>query len=230
MDISSRFSLTDFLAYLFPGILSAVGFYCLLLLASIRVTLENSPKDLTLGVLFLVFSYILGVILSGVIELIANSFRLFYKPTIPLLGFEEDLKKAFRDVFHLKQEIEWARPQFYLCRSVVFEYMPNAVQIIQRQSSLRQLRMNMLPSIFIWMSVGIAWGINMITNGKQSFGFGLILASVLLAILLFAITVDRMRSNDRREQRETYSAFLAGYETGLFKKEKRPTPKATPQI
>ena len=177
-----------------------------------------------------VFSYILGVVLSGVTEMIVNSFGLSYKGTIPLAGFEQELKKAFLEVFHFKKEIEWTKPQFYLCRSIVFEYMPIAVQVIQRQSSLRQLRMNMLPSIFIWMFAGIAWGINMINNGGQPLGLGLILTSVVLAILLFVLTIDRMRSNERREQREIYSAFLAGFHTGLFRKERRPISKATPQI
>jgi len=61
-------------------------------------------------------------------------------------------------------------------------------------------------------------------------GLGLILTSVVLAILLFVLTIDRMRSNERREQREIYSAFLAGFHTGLFRKERRPISKATPQI
>jgi hypothetical protein len=65
MDISKQFSFTDFLAYLFPGIVSVLGIYFLLLLSPAENLLGKVPLDITTGILFLVISYVVGVIFSG---------------------------------------------------------------------------------------------------------------------------------------------------------------------
>lgn len=222
MDISSRFSLADFLAYLFPGIFGTMGLYYLLMLTPLRQSLVNFSTDLTTGILFLAFSYIFGVILSGFTEIFASGFR---HKSIPLSGFEEEIKKAFKAVFDAKEISEWTRVHYYLCRSIVFEYMPNAFQTIQRQSGLRQLRMNMLPSTIIWFVAGIAWGWDIINNGVRQWGITLIIISSVFWTSFFIVTINRMKSNDQRETRETLSAFLAGYKAGLFDKVKRSVSK-----
>ena len=171
MDISNHFSLADFLAYLFPGIFGTMGIYSLLMLTPLSQSLINIPTDLTTGILFLGLSYILGVVLSGFTEIFTSQFR--YK-TIPLVGFEEEIEKAFKIIFDVKKLDGWTRAHFYLCRSLVFEYMPNAFQTIQRQSGLRQLRMNMLPSTLIWILAGIGWGWRIINDGMRQWGIKLI--------------------------------------------------------
>ncbi len=218
MDISSRFSLADFLAYLFPGIFGTTGLFLLLMLTPLRPSLITFPTDLTAGILFLAFSYIFGVILSGFVEIFTKRMA----NTIPLSGFEEEVKNAFKVVFGIKNLNEWTKVHLYLCRSLVFECMPNASQTIQRQSGLRQLRMNMLPSAIIWFAAGIGWGWSMINNGIQQWGIALIIFSPVFLILFFLVTINRMKSNDQRETRETLSAFLAGYKAGLFKNQNRP--------
>ncbi len=217
MDISSRFSLADFLAYLFPGIFGTTGLFLLLMLTPLKSSLITFPTDLTTGILFLAFSYIFGVILSGFTEIITKRSA----NNIPLSGFEEEVKKAFQAVFSIKNLNEWTKVHFYLCRSLVFEYMPNASQTIQRQSGLRQLRTNMLPSAIIWLFAGIGWGWSMINNGLQQWGITLMIFSPILCALFFIVTINRMRSNDQRETRETLSAFLAGYKAGLFKNQNK---------
>jgi hypothetical protein len=165
MDISSRLSLVDFLAYLFPGIVGALGIYLLLLLTPLASILSAIPKDLATGVVFLGVSYILGVILSGFSEMVLREQearrRGGAKDKIYLPGFERNVIDAFQAIFtidHTNKQ-EWSTTHFYLCRALVTEYMPNAAQVIQRQSSLRQLRMNMTLPILIWLCVGVGWGI-----------------------------------------------------------------------
>jgi hypothetical protein len=225
MDISSRFSLADFLAYLFPGIFALTAFFFLVMLTPLSTSLANLPTDLTAGILFLVFSYITGVVISGFAEIFTNRFRHKSDFLIPLKGFEQDIKAAFKDVFDIKDDIEWTRVHFYLCRSIVFEHMPNEIQGIQRQNSLRQLRMNMLLPILFWVIAGCSWGWKFYASGTREWGVVLIFASIILGIMLFRVTVDRMQNNDAREVRETLSAFLAGYKTGLFLKQKQPGVK-----
>jgi len=54
MDLSKQFSLTDFLAYFFPGVFAAVGLYLLIRLTPIQTALI--PPDITTGIVFLTIS------------------------------------------------------------------------------------------------------------------------------------------------------------------------------
>jgi len=65
MDISKQFSFTDFLAYFFPGIISGLGIYFLLILTPAQHLLSKVSLDITTGILFVVFSYVIGVVISG---------------------------------------------------------------------------------------------------------------------------------------------------------------------
>ena len=94
--------------------------------------------------------------------------------------------------------------------------MPNALSPIQRQSGLRQLRMNLLPSIFIWGGVGIGWGLKMAYEGN-GLGIVLLIAALVFGWIFARLNINRMRSNEWREVREVLTAFLAGYRTGAFK-------------
>jgi uncharacterized membrane protein YfcA len=217
MDISSRFSLTDFLAYLFPGVFTATGFYFLLRLTPLEASLANFQTDLNTGILFLVISFILGVIVSGIAEILTKSIRHKNDAQLPLIGLEKDVKRAFKSVFGGKENFEWTRTHFYLCRSIITQYMPNEIQGIQRQSSLRQLRMNLLPSIVIWIFAGLGWGWRIFKSFSENWGILLIATSIILGTATFMITINRMKNNDEREIRETLVAFLIGFKTGLFK-------------
>ncbi len=222
MDISSRFSLIDFLAYLFPGMLGTLGIYLLLFLTPLKDTLANLPKDFTVGILFLALSYVLGVIFSGFAELLMREWKIRrhggLKERINLQGFEGEVSQAFKNIFEITKEDEanWSIAHYYLCRSLVLEYMPKAAQVIERQSSLRQLRMNMIPSILIWLAVGASWGYK-ILGDLTTWGIVLIVFSVSLSSIILIIIVNRMNSNEEREVRETLTAFIAGNKAGAFK-------------
>lgn len=227
MDISSRFSLIDFFAYLFPGIAGTLGLLMLLLLTPLKSTFNLLSADLSSGILFLTVSFIMGVVFSGFSEIAIKwrepEARASIKSSIPFNSFQNDLLEAFRDELKLNRDdnVQWSRDHFYLCRSLVFEKMQNCSQLIQRQSGLRQLRMNMTFPIIIWFTVGISWGINNITNGDRFWGITLIFVSISLVLPTFLMIVNRMDSNERREVREVLTAFLAGHKTGLFSKSEK---------
>jgi|GEM_PF-3131722 len=224
MDISSRFSSIDFFAYLFPGIAGTLGLLVLLSLTPLKGTLNILSADLSTGILFLTVSFIMGVAYAGFSEIAIKwrepEARASIKISIPLTEFEDEIRKAFHDVLKLnrKEKVQWSKDHFYLCRSLVFEKMPNCAQLIQRQIGLRQLRMNMTFPIIIWFVVSVAWGIKNITNNNLFWGITLIIVSVSLVIPTFLMIINRMDSNERREVREVLVAFLAGYKTGMFDK------------
>jgi hypothetical protein len=224
MDFSNRFSLVDFLAYLFPGVVATLGLYILLLLTPLKDMLRHLSADLATGILFLIVSFILGVVFSGFSEIAIKwrepEDRARIKSSIPLVNFENDIVSAFRDILKPNQEnaAQWSKEQFYLCRSLVIERMPNCAQLIQRQIGLRQLRMNLAFPMIIWFFAGLGWGIHQISNSEYFWGVILIAVSVSFVIPAFIMILNRMDSNERREVREVLSAFLAGYRMGIFDK------------
>ncbi|HSS21215.1 MAG TPA: hypothetical protein VLL54_14170 [Pyrinomonadaceae bacterium] len=227
MDISSRFSPVDFFAYLFPGIAGTLGLLALLSLTPLKGTFDTLSADLSTGILFLAVSFIMGVVSSGFSEIAIKwrepEARASIKTSIPLDNFQDAIFDAFRDALKLDQEdkIEWSKDHFYLCRSLVFERMQSCGQLIQRQIGLRQLRMNMTFPIVIWFAVGIAWGIHNIANKSLFWGMTLIVVSTSLVIPTFLMIVNRMDSNERREVRETLTAFLVGHKAGMFDKSEK---------
>ncbi len=218
MDISSRFSLVDFLAYFFPGIFGTIGIYVLLLLTPLQNALTLVKVDLAIGVLLLALCYVIGVILSGFSEIVVKKFGSRFKVKASLLvpGFEERIIVYFNDFIGIDDKKgEWSLADFYICRSIVLDVMPNAAQMIQRQSSLRQLRLNLIPTIVIWFFAGVGWGIHLI----NSWGTPLMIASFLISMITIVTLLERMQSNEAREVREVLTAFIAGYKAGLFQKD-----------
>ena len=213
MDIGNRFSLEDFLAYFFPGVTASLGIYILIQITSVSNSLLSLTADITTGIIFFVLSYILGVIVSSFAEILFSKIKS-HKDVIPL---NDELKKitiaTFRDFFKVPKDtkIEWSRDHFYLCRSVVYERVPNVLPFLQRQSSLRQLRISLIPTLFIWLLVGIVWGIQNIMDSYIIIGSITIVSSILIFIAITLITINRARSNEWREVREVLTAFSASY-------------------
>lgn len=231
MDISKQFSLTDFLAYFFPGLFSTLGLYLLVRLTPLSSSLNALPSDLTSGLIFLALSYILGVIFSGFSMSLTEWMEKIQKhqdvwDTLQPEQFQEELLHAFRDVFNPGKEngIQWSREHFYLCRSLVIEKMPVVAQRAERQSSLRQIRRNLIFPILIWFIVGVAWGLNTINQGKPDWGISLIILSALVSFFTLWATIARMYNNEKREVRRFLIAFLAGYKAGIFENESKKKP------
>jgi hypothetical protein len=70
--------------------------------------------------------------------------------------------------------------------------------------------------------LGLSYIIGVILSGFSE--IGLIIGSVILALINLGTIFNRMMSNDRREVRETLAAFVAGYKAGAFDQAKERTP------
>ncbi|HXQ36189.1 MAG TPA: hypothetical protein VN843_19395 [Anaerolineales bacterium] len=227
MDLSKQFSLTDFLAYFFPGLFAVVGLYLLILLTPIQTALI--PADITTGIVFLAISYVVGIVLSGFSEWIEKTIERNTRQSIPIDGFQDDVVTAFNDIFdkNTSETMQWSQTHFFLCRSLILEKMPAIAQVILRQSSLRQLRRNLLLPIIIWLLAGIAWGTWNTLNGHRLWGFLVVVLSIIVSTVSYLVTVARMRQNEEREVREVLTAFLVGYRTGLLARVQAPTSQTS---
>lgn len=224
MDIGNKFTLVDFLAYLFPGIVSALGLFVLLLRTPLKRLLFPISPDWATGVLVLVVSYVLGVLLSGFAEIAVKRINRMMRhqwsrASISPKAFEAEIRAAF-DALVDKPQSAWSAENFYVCRSLVFQVMPAVAPFIQRQGSLRELRMNLLPAITVWLVAGLVWGGWAFGHGLLGWGYALTIGSTVSWIVVGGVLVDRMNRNEAREVREVFTAFLAGYKSGLFDKAK----------
>lgn len=223
MDIGSRFSLEDFLAYFFPGVIGALGIYCLLLLTPFGPDLPALSEGITTGIIFFVISYIIGVICSGFSEMIYSGKRSS-KDSILLHDDRKNLVlDAFQDMFGLlvTEAGKWNREHYYLCRSMVSARLPGAQANIQRQASLRQLRINLLVPLFIWWIVGITFGIHRWSGGSTFEGIAVVALSTVLFFAILLNTINRAQSNEAREVREVLTAFVSDYQMKIEKEREK---------
>jgi hypothetical protein len=200
MNITERFSFEDFLAYFFPGVTALSGIYCGIKLIAPQIIIIKLSVNLFESLLFFIVSYILGVILSGISEIIVSQFKS-YKESISSID-------SFNKVFPKKAitDSKWTLEHYYLCRSFIYKISPEIIPIIQRQSGLRQLRINLLPIYFIFLIEGIIICTIKLVDQKLML-VGAIILLMIIFIVLLTITVERARSNERREVREVLKSL-----------------------
>jgi hypothetical protein len=178
--------------------------------------------DITTGILFLVISYVVGVIFSGFSSNLVKVIEKLQKykdvrKTIPFDDFRDDVLKAFQDVFGHTPESKsnWSRTHYYLCRSLVSEKMPTIGSRADRQSNVALFRRNLVSPIFVWFITGTAWGISL-TSSNLEWGLLLIVATILASFFSIKTTVDRLHDGESRETREVLLGFLAGHKAKMF--------------
>jgi hypothetical protein len=222
MEIGGQFSLEDFLAYFFPGILSTLGIFVILLYSPIKFTELINEFALVIFLILLSISYSVGVLFAGLSEKIFRNADIKGKFPKRIEKFENELMKAFRTTFDLgDKEIIWGPDTYYLCRSLVVEMMPNIGSFIHRQIAIRQLRMNLFIPLVIWIINGFIFGVVAIRQWPESnrfWGIILIVFLILFTPVIMKNLKDRMDSNEEREVREVISAFLAGFHSNSLKK------------
>jgi len=218
MEFSNKFSLVDFLAYFFPGGLTAIGLTLLLLLTPIFDKVPLLKIDwLVAGILLVIISYSIGVIFSGFAEII--EFRIAIKrtprikATIPLPELEDDIIQSVKELLEKPKEykLDWSASHYYVCRSYLWKYAPEVTEIMVRETSMRQLRLNLLHTVTVWALASVGWGTKLLSNHLFGWGIILLIIPVLAWYPLCQSLINRMRSNEEREVREVLSAFLATF-------------------
>jgi hypothetical protein len=227
MDLSKQFTFTDILAYFFPGAFAAIGLFLLLLLSPAQKTLASINLDITTGFIFLIFSYIIGVILSSFSSLAVKRIEKLMKHkdvhgSIPSDLFPNDIVGGFKDVMGISKDtpINWSNAHYRVCLMLVMDKMPSLAQRIDRQRNIALFRRNLVFPLIIWAINGIGWGIWNTINGPLSWGILLIIGSIVASGVCIRETVTRMHHGESVEVRETLSGFIAGYKLGIFTKTK----------
>jgi hypothetical protein len=222
MDFMEKFSIDDFLGYLFPGAFAACGFYLLLLVTPLQTVLLTINFDLVSLIVFLIISYSVGLVLAGFSSPFVRLGRRVLKlknpkATIPFSkSIQNDIVAAYKYLFKISGDIEWSSDQYYISRILVEQFLPNATNRIQRQINLMSFREKMTTAVFVWMLAGVSWGIWYILNTQTIWGIVMTALSVILGFIIIIALVNSMYKNIAREVREVYSAFLVGVNTGLF--------------
>ena len=230
MEVLSAFSIADFLAYLFPGIMSLGGIYLLLCLTPMQYLIQP-PEDVGAWLAVLVISYIVGIFISTLTEMFfrrgVRSKRIIQnKGNIQI--HDEKLKLVVIEAFNelifnqtststrktkkLTAILEWNEDCYYICRSLVTEMMPRSGANGLREGAFRQLRMNLIGSIVIWGCAGILWGWKILSQASsiyQIYGNDVLISKewgyLLIILSLFTtilLVVFQRKLMDRHEQRE----------------------------
>jgi len=224
-DQLKSFSMNDFLAFLFPGMLLLFCIFLFLLLTPLSTAIQNLSLGIVTSVIFLAFSYILGVLSSRAIpnieELIFGGFKKKPDPRsdISLYQFKNDLIKAFKKVFSVENPEEYFRSStaFYYCRAVLRLKYDRVSYDAEWQNDLYQLRRNSIIPITFLVCDGIAWGINGIQNNQSAWGIALIIISCLIGFFVLFISLPKaMYANRKREARIIFSTFIVAQRLNLL--------------
>jgi hypothetical protein len=229
-DIFDRFALMDFLGYLFPGVTALLGIYVFVSLLYLPDIVLPGNLDLAEGLVLFVVSYVFGVVLSSFSWPLLRAANWLYRK----LGKETDAREQIHPTL-LKGEVravferlfgtttpllnEWTEHNFYISRSLVDQFMPRQASLAGRQNALRVLRQYMLPPIFIWLCVGIAWGLKL-WGFSRLISVTAILGSMALGLVTTMLVVHRLNLNREREVREVYIALVIGHLTGVFERDR----------
>lgn len=221
MGALSRFSLTDFLVYLFPGIVTGVGVYVLVLGTPLNRLFVTFKVDLWSGLVLLAAAYVLGVLVSGLSGPLAERLQQLLALGDPRReifpqGCDEQVGLAVTSTYGPATVDGESR--FYLCRTMVREHMPVTAREIQRQNDLMRFRQDLVGAAVVWLCTGLTWSSHAAQAFSRTAGVAAALVCVGTTTALLVSLARRTHRNRVREVREVYAAFLAGHATGRFAK------------
>lgn len=219
---SFKFSLADFLGYLFPGVVALSAIAGLLFLSPFRQEVEKIPFNLVTGLVLIPFAYFTGVIISSLTYTFKDSLYKHYQLTNPLDEIypkecEERIRAAYKEVFKINDEVTWSKSHFYVTRALIRENMPKCAAISDRQNSLWQIRRNGLIPIMLLGTTGLVAGAKIaILNyfydrGVIVWWWGVILgflSTLVAGAILRNLIKTGMYNNQKREVREVCSALM----------------------
>jgi hypothetical protein len=184
-----------------------------------RFLLTEISLNLVGGLILAACAYIIGVAISSLMVSLEKPFNRFFKlsnPTgiIQFEGFEENVKSAFKDIFG--DYGEWSKNHFYISRALVREKMPRCAAVIERQSSLRQIRRNsVLPVLFLGI-VGALSGVRILLISVDQALWGAVVSLISLIVSYVigkSLVRNGMHKNRKREVREVCCGLLAYYQS-----------------
>lgn len=227
MEIFNRFSLYEFLAHLFPGIISLTAIYCILLLTPLQEMLLSLDVNFTFSLFFFALSYVVGLVskswsrwIMKILLWIKRDKEFSYRDIIPIPTFEAEIKKAFKEVFKFSEseELNWTKEHYYLCRNITSVVIPDVGRKVEQEVSRKRLRTNLFLSIFLWLVTGIIWGIWIILFGSLVWGIVLIVFTLVIFYSILVTNLRRVSKTDKLEVKEVLNAFLAAHKVGMFEK------------
>lgn len=216
--ILGRLAYSDFVAYLLPGSIS-LSFFILIL---IELGLFGSIGDLfgssTHVLLFLFSGYSLGVIQSGIAYLFENYNEdpnnvkdVIHEMNDGTLG-EYAIKLFSKQFCDLGISAEnWNSQYYFLMRTFVQYNSPALFTNSQRQNALRQMRLYLLPTIFIGFVLVVILGLRLSDISIIISYDALVLyeaASVAVFYFIIRNVSKRSRFNRAREKREILCSFI----------------------
>lgn len=217
-NLSFSFSLVDFLAYVFPGIVIILAIFIItLFIPQCKEVISNIEITWVIGLIGIAIAYLFGMLSSNVFFLLGFEKRRFVKGTDienplsnPLLeDFRNDIRSAYNQLFG--ECNTWSRKQYYLIRSVVREQAPQSAEYANRQNSLRHMRKNSIIPVWFWGGVGISAGIKMFFmefKGDVLAGISIIIISFILTWFLTYVLLEGAARNREFEVRDYCLAFL----------------------
>lgn len=209
-------SLTDFLSYIFPGLIMLLGLLVLAIqtLPSSSWLMDPDSISWGVGLLSIPVSYYLGMISSGLLRLaridgtsLGSNGEVDKPLSNPMLEeHQERIKTAYRRYFGANTT--WSRQTYYAMRAVVREYAPRSAEYANRQIALRHMRRNsILPSI-IWAIVGLTYGIRVACGRDWILGVAFIGLSTFMGGLVVYAFIRGSRNNRLHEVRDNCLAFM----------------------
>ena len=223
MKVLDRFSLQDFVAYFFPGVIGGIGIIWILMLTPLDAKISAIKLDISSVSILLVVAYVLGMVLSGISVPIAKwviskiKIKTELSEILPEAIIER-IELALKTINKTKVDLKTTNREayYYYCSNLVLHYMPEVAKNIERQNSLRQFRANMLAPILILMIAGIVWGIYYVSNGAYFWGSMMVSLTMIFSIVSSITLVKRSENNYVNQQRDIWLGFLAGYDSCLF--------------
>ncbi|GAM10755.1 hypothetical protein OR1_03052 [Geobacter sp. OR-1] len=180
-SITSKFSLKDFIAYLFPGLTWLLSLFVTLSVnkgfRDIFLNTEYINKFIAAAIFYCIpLAYLLGAIASSVGHVLED--LLIKICEIPIKSTNKEKKKtddekekidAFfyvvNDVLNVKIDKDSINKStdlirsnyFYLARTFVGELLPYSLEHSERQDTVRQMRRNSLVPVISWVLTGVTW-------------------------------------------------------------------------
>ncbi|MEZ5359854.1 MAG: hypothetical protein R3F48_13625 [Candidatus Zixiibacteriota bacterium] len=209
-------SLVDLLSYIFPGMITLMALYLLLLELPIdqKLFFDFDKNAWALGLISIPVSYFLGMVASNILQIRSrwgDNIQKIKEIDSPLdnkylQGYKDDLIHAYSRIFNVDKP--WSRETYYFIRAFVRNNSPVLAEYANRQVVLRHIRKNCIPPIILLMLDSVIWSILRIVESQYILGMGIGLFSFITGGLIIISLYCGMKYNRTLEVRDYCMGFL----------------------